>query len=103
MQQLVEHAAVVEKDNVKEQAKRGCTDDDRKEIQRSKELRADLDAVYDEREHERGTHLKHQRKDHEQQRIFHRRTHAWVLPEFHIVGKPRLIDTRRLGAEAGDR
>ncbi|MPM90008.1 hypothetical protein SDC9_137124 [bioreactor metagenome] len=102
LQQLIEHAAVVEENEVKEQAQRRRADDDREKIQRAKELLPDADAVYDQREHERGTHLKHQRAADQQQRVFHRNAHVRVVPKFHIVGKPRVIRPGCLGAQSAD-
>ena len=56
-EQLVEHAAVIQKDKVEQQAQRCSADDNGEKVNRAEELRPEFDLVYQKRKNERKPYL----------------------------------------------
>lgn len=101
-QQLVEHAAVVEEDQVEHQSQRRGGDDDGEEIQRAEQPRAHPDGVHQQRQDQRDAHLEHHRTDREQHRVLQRGAQLGVSEQGDIVGVPRIVQPLRGRAQTGD-
>ena len=101
-QQLVEHPAVVEENEVKHQTQGGGGDDDGEKVQGPEQLGPHPDGVHQQRQNEGNAHLEDHSADGEKHRVAQGCAQLGIGEEGNIVGVPGGIEAAGRGPQAGD-